>query len=907
MDNIFKEALARRRNKEYVLTSTFTNAVYYGSPAWARKKSIWPPISRDSGLVISHGGVDEFPSCAPAGINQLVATGAPTPSEVQLSEELRRNLSRLTFGQDVLYHPLHDGETIRILELHAGNVDDPITCSFHYANLHHLHMKYEALSYVWGEKREVSYSEDTKKWETKFHTVQCNGYDREITPNLYRALRHTRSPSEPIFLWADALCINQDDARERGHQVTLMGAVYRSARRVLIWIGEQNKSSVYDKTTGKIREPPALFEDVRAQRSFGAICDIVNRWQGADSGTPPAIYNLSTTSQSNEPNSFNTFEEHPSAARDYEDSDFMCKVMEDQYVTKHARKKNQWCRGDDDEIETQQPDLGIDATPETAPDSQFWMSIDDLFNHSWFWRVWVVQEAVLAKTAVVKWANAEIDWRWIGLAAAILRTNYNSICEGMRIGGVYNAYLMFRMSPMSDLPPPQLSFTHLLRLTRQFEVTDSRDRIYGLLGMKTAGNDPETNSLFLVPDYTLSAAELWRQVAWKAIRDTGNLSILSSVQYTTHEYESERAVRKPDLGSTQKATNATSSWVPHWDLVYRTTLAPWDASDAFAAAKGFPLKLLHTTDTAPSVLRVQGIQAGTVGYAGILMWHDVDTSLLVSKHLGPFFASESGLRILCRIFTAGRNSYGSLTESSDEALFDFAAYVLLLHNRADTKGDRDGEDIYHLGLLNDRAYEPRETKSFQKVFTLRPKLKKMLEMWAQSGDAARFRQSAVAICERRRLFLTLNGFIGLGPDSVREGDDVTVLSGGDVPFLLRPITDLESSPEVENTSLPVELPSLGQRHLLVGECYVEGLMHGEAIEALSRKSDLKGPVPHELILQEIISYGNQRENVPSFAPIVEIERIERKKRRLQQGQAFTIDVLKQHTRVTPEKKIFHIW
>src|SRR5204863_3555897 len=120
-----------------------------------------------------------------------------------------------------------------------------------------------------------------------------------------------------------------------------------------------------------------------------------------------------------------------------------------------------------------------------------WHSLADLFSRPWFWRLWVIQEVVLAPSAIVKWGRAEIAWQWIGLAAAILRTNYHKICDAMELGGVYNAYLLFRLSPMSNLPPLQVSFVQLLRLTRQFEVSDTRDRVYGLLGIKTVDNNPE--------------------------------------------------------------------------------------------------------------------------------------------------------------------------------------------------------------------------------------------------------------------------------------------------------------------------------------------------------------------------------------------------------------------------------
>jgi hypothetical protein len=41
---------------------------------------------------------------------------------------------------------------------------------------------------------------------------------------------------EVKFLWADAVCINQNDNGERGFQVRQMPSVYAIAVRVLVWI-----------------------------------------------------------------------------------------------------------------------------------------------------------------------------------------------------------------------------------------------------------------------------------------------------------------------------------------------------------------------------------------------------------------------------------------------------------------------------------------------------------------------------------------------------------------------------------------------------------------------------------------------------------------------------------------------
>jgi hypothetical protein len=65
-----------------------------------------------------------------------------------------------------------------------------------------------------------------------------------ITQNLALALRHLRQQLEPRVLWVDALCIDQFNNDEKSKQVALMGLIYSSANRVIVWLGpEKNQSS----------------------------------------------------------------------------------------------------------------------------------------------------------------------------------------------------------------------------------------------------------------------------------------------------------------------------------------------------------------------------------------------------------------------------------------------------------------------------------------------------------------------------------------------------------------------------------------------------------------------------------------------------------------------------------------
>jgi hypothetical protein len=129
------------------------------------------------------------------------------------------------------YVPLQYADSIRLLTLLPGDFDSPIQISIAEVRSKDNH-SYEALSYTWatedGDCRRSSQikCDDTRIWVTK----SCE-----------LALRYLRKSDTNRILWVDAICINQKDLNERGHQVGIMRDVYSKATEVLIWLGEASK------------------------------------------------------------------------------------------------------------------------------------------------------------------------------------------------------------------------------------------------------------------------------------------------------------------------------------------------------------------------------------------------------------------------------------------------------------------------------------------------------------------------------------------------------------------------------------------------------------------------------------------------------------------------------------------
>ncbi|EHK16860.1 uncharacterized protein TRIVIDRAFT_132850, partial [Trichoderma virens Gv29-8] len=120
-----------------------------------------------------------------------------------------------------------DGHAIRLLRLLPGSGSEQILCEIIEAWLYPEEnlLPYEALSYTWGSAEAPE-------------NITVNGKLLAVTENLYKALQQLRHDNQERILWVDAICINQDDNKERGHQVQQMGDIFKKAERVIFWLGE---------------------------------------------------------------------------------------------------------------------------------------------------------------------------------------------------------------------------------------------------------------------------------------------------------------------------------------------------------------------------------------------------------------------------------------------------------------------------------------------------------------------------------------------------------------------------------------------------------------------------------------------------------------------------------------------
>jgi len=122
------------------------------------------------------------------------------------------------------YEKLPAGKWIRLLRLLPGTSDNEIHLELITAELENA-PPYKSISYCWGNRDDQ-------------RDIICCGQTMYITKSLYGGLKCFRYVEKDHILWADAVCINQLDDKEKGDQVNLMGDIYDRAAGVLVWLGE---------------------------------------------------------------------------------------------------------------------------------------------------------------------------------------------------------------------------------------------------------------------------------------------------------------------------------------------------------------------------------------------------------------------------------------------------------------------------------------------------------------------------------------------------------------------------------------------------------------------------------------------------------------------------------------------
>ncbi|KAE9364162.1 HET-domain-containing protein [Stipitochalara longipes BDJ] len=256
-----------------------------------KKQKASPQISRSTTGHSQTGGKKQTRKSKTAGSDSGEPDGARLPDEepeasqavdMSIIHGLSNPGTTIKTARKFPYRQLNAGFLeIRVLTLMPGLKAEPIVCEVEHVRADRISNNseegYSALSYTWGSPDATG-------------VLHLQGVPIQVRQNLLQALYHLRSPKNPRRLWVDAICINQNDIRERSEQVSIMGKIYQLANEVVVWLGPEKENSkiAIDFITSHVGiRGKSLLSDLSVNPGhatpFQAILDLTKRdyWQRA--------------------------------------------------------------------------------------------------------------------------------------------------------------------------------------------------------------------------------------------------------------------------------------------------------------------------------------------------------------------------------------------------------------------------------------------------------------------------------------------------------------------------------------------------------------------------------------------------------------------------------------------------
>ena len=414
-----------------------------------------------------------------------------------------------------------------------------------------------------------------------------------------------------------------------------------------------------------------------------------------------------------------------------------------------------------------------------------------LFRRQYWWRIWVIQEVSCARDSIVYCGTDAITWRELNSVCDIFKAEeghlrdlfYNKPSSWWTlIRGGPRSLQLSRYSPDLDAPP----LLELLLSHKSKKSTDPKDKVYALIGICSS------RDTFGAIDYSRSMRDIYTHTARHIISTSGKLDVICVKQHDIPQFNLPSWApdwTRPPLNSGAYSGSLVVGLQHHEPefAAAGNSLAQFDFID-----DGYILKAAgFIVDTITSV----GMPFKQKGYPKVVepalhVFHDW-WNLFASSF--PDSSSLPAQAAFGRAISCGNWMFEDegVYENKLRAVFELSGSVL-----AD-------EDVLQI----DTPPAPSLSSSVSSLVDENAEL---------DDDANDKEQRAVIInaaitMNRRRLFISWAGVVGLSPWNAAVGDVICVLLGCRFPIILRPAEG---------------------KYILVGEAYVDGFMNGEAMALL---------------------------------------------------------------------------
>ncbi|KAH8783455.1 heterokaryon incompatibility protein-domain-containing protein [Diaporthe sp. PMI_573] len=681
------------------------------------------------------------------------------------------------------YRPLPPGFT-RVFELEAGHFTDPIVGRLVAQAIDRE--PYEAVSYVWGDAR-------------KRHDITIDGVKLSITANLHGALTAFRpQPHGPQSgssdgseqgassarlaqrqvrrLWADAVCINQQDLLERTAQVELMGQIFAGARRVIAWLGWEEGEVGRRHTQAAIRYIHSFMEDPKAGLLDARVLlhhDV----------TDPAEH-LTHLSEDDR----RRFEEQ---AHNWE----AIKVF---FQIEYFHRT--WI--------VQELGLAREAILHTAlKPTDATEAVKD-------------GEATERKTQVME--HDFIDWPLVGQFVKFLDFSAASLVTHLGLLSWVATHIMLVWDVEED-GTHKSDFLTGMHWARILRVTDALDRVYSLLGHPLAVLD---GGLVIKPEYTITRGVAYTKLAANFIRKTKNLHAVSFV-----DHEDDPSVETRDWDP--QDDGRMPSWVPDWHSINRTTPMNYSIDCLVDAAepKDPEIQIVGNADSVKGTPLPHLLVRGWVVDEISAVSRRMETTDFPVTHptrerakTNPFwldrvwelvFPAEGStdrdalavlesLSLALPFGTRGKDHPASLIgpqQTLEEHHQSFAAYVLDYHELRRGASEAGGVD--------DDGYLPARSLYDSLPAEAQAELRRRAEGTTSGG----FLECMTWPSMCRVVYRTVSGLVGMGSRVTRPGDLVCRVRGSSVLMTLRRIKESGAGQvagtETETDAAPISCAHIG--------------------------------------------------------------------------------------------------
>ncbi|KAH7041462.1 heterokaryon incompatibility protein-domain-containing protein, partial [Microdochium trichocladiopsis] len=442
-----------------------------------------------------------------------------------------------------------------------------------------------------------------------------------------------------------------------------------------------------------------------------------------------------------------------------------------------------------------------------------WLALGDLLEHSYFSRMWMVQETSAQSDVHVMYGGSLLLWKTLSTIYAITLTAHqlstlveDSAEVGMKRNGILNGHQMFAIDGVRELvlSGSGLSLQDALMRCWTLQATDPRDKVFALWDIVTDPVDP-----LIVPNYTKSVTQVYTDTACYLAKQ--GLSVLQILPCA--------GIGWPRL------VHPLPSWAPDWSFASRSVLAeriydkaPYSTAGALEPsgvdlvgdnALGLDAILVpgEVTDLGPEFVRPVD-----------LAWPNLRSSPSASEL--PEVTSEwlRGSREAIVGWMRGQDQrYGHTGQLCDEVFWrtmmvdagskemgrGVKAFARPAAPRFGTHYRYSMQELCGLevGTAEDRAVDEQELRGLSEDDKLL-----LTSLWVTTVQMH---------CLSRRMAFTSHGYVCLVPPGTVPGDRVAIVPGLSVPVVVRPVPgsglDRRSVDEFQ----------------LVGECYVHGIMDGE--------------------------------------------------------------------------------